>query len=142
VKLYNKLIAIRFVRFGVVGFIGFLVNFAGLSLFYHHLKISIVISQLVSAEIALICTFVGNNYWAFKADHHHSFLQKLGRYHMTSWVGLGINSAIVVVLVRYASLYYGLALVIGAAVALVWNYTLNKRFIFITKQEKTDTQTD
>lgn len=141
-KLYNKLTSIRFIRFGVVGSIGFLVNSAGLLLFYDKLKLPIIIAQLISAEIALMATFVGNNFWAFKADHHHTFIQKLARYHAGSWIGLGINSVIVVVLVKYFHLFSVLALGFGASVALLWNYTVNRRLIFISKEEKTDTQTE
>lgn len=133
VKYHDKFLKHGLIRFLVVGTVGFVVNFVCLTLFFHILKLPILISQLMGAEIALFFTFTGNNWWAFRGDHHHSLMQKLVRYHMSSWVGLGLNSLCVVVLVKYAGWYYGFALVVGAAIGLIWNYTLNRRVVFLHK---------
>lgn len=132
-KCHDKYLKPGMIRFLIVGGVGFVVNFIGLTILFHILNIPILVSQLLSAEVALLVTFVGNNYWSFRGDHHHTFTQKIIRYHMSGWIGLGLNSLCVVVLVKYAGWYYGLALVIGALVALTWNYTLNKKVIFLRK---------
>lgn len=132
-RYHDKYLKPGLIRFLFVGGVGFVVNFIGLTILFHMLGIPILISQLISAEVALIVTFFGNNYWAFSGDHHHTLKQKIMRYHMTAWIGVGINSLCVVLLVHYAHWYYGFALVVGAAVGLVWNYTLNKKVIFLRK---------
>ena len=56
---------IRFIRFGIVGFVGFLVNYLGLEV----LKIfglSTYWSTLIATEAAIISNFIFNNIWTFK----------------------------------------------------------------------------
>jgi dolichol-phosphate mannosyltransferase len=56
----------RFVKFGVVGFIGYLVNASTLYLFANLLKFSEAISWGLSTELAIISNFTWNNLWTFK----------------------------------------------------------------------------
>ena len=101
-----------------------------LALLFDILNAPILIAQIIGAETALLATFFGNNFWAFKGKHHHTFWIKLVRFHASALGGLLINSTSVVVLVKYGHLYYGAALVIGSVAGLVWNYTLYKKFVF------------
>lgn len=130
VKSYYKLISYNKIRFIIVGGGGFIVNYIGLATLYDLLKIPIVVSTILAAEVALLATFVGNNNWAFHYDHHHSLGNKLLRYHAGAAVGITINDLLVILLVHYAHIYYGLALVVGSATALIWNYTIYKRIVF------------
>ena len=130
VNSYYKLISIDKIRFIIIGGIGFVVNYLMLALFYDILSTPILIAQIFGAETALLATFFGNNYWAFKGRHRHTFWNKFIKFHASALGGLLINSFLVVVLVKYGHLYYGLALVIGSAAGLVWNYTLYKKFVF------------
>jgi putative flippase GtrA len=127
---YYRLIGYDKIRFLAVGAGGFLVNYGMLALLYDLLGAPILIAQIIGAETALLATFVGNNFWAFVGHHHISIKKKLIKFHASALAGLAINSAFVVVLVHYAHLYYGLALVIGSAAGLIWNYTMYKRFVF------------
>jgi putative flippase GtrA len=129
-KAYYRLFSHDFTRFAAVGAIGFIVNYAMLTLLYSVLKLPILLSQLLSAEVALLCTFTGNNFWAFTGHKHLSIKKKLLKYHLTSGIGILISTGVVTGLVKYAHLYYGVALVIGSALALIWNYTVNRKFIF------------
>ncbi len=54
-----------FVKFCVVGGIGFIVDFSLAYLFIHSFNISKVLSNMMSAEIAIISNFMLNNYWSF-----------------------------------------------------------------------------
>lgn len=101
-----------------------------LALLFDLLGAPILVAQIIGGETALLATFVGNNFWAFVGHHHISLKKKLVTFHLSAFGGLFINSAFVVVLVHFMHFYYGLALVIGSAAGLIWNYTLYKRFVF------------
>lgn len=101
-----------------------------LALLFDLFNAPIIVAQVLGAEAALLATFVGNNFWAFKGHHDISFRKKLLKFHVSAVAGLIINSTCVVLLVHFAHFYYGLALVIGSIAGLVWNYTLYKRFVF------------
>lgn len=107
-----------------------MVNYLSLTLFFHLLKVPILFSQIISAELALLSTFVGNNFWAFTHHHHFSLRRKLVKFHISAIAGLTINSTFVVTLVHFWNINYGIALVVGSLAGLVWNYNLYKRFVF------------
>lgn len=120
----------------VVGGIGFFVNYGMLALIYDLLGAPILVAQIIGAETALLATFAGNNFWAFVGHHHISIKKKLAKFHASALAGLAVNSFCVVVLVHYAHLYYGLALVVGSAAGLIWNYTAYKRYVFASHHNR------
>jgi len=129
----KTLFALNKIRFLTVGSVGFVVNYLILTVFYGIFHLPILFAQIIGAETALLATFVGNNFWAFNNHRHISVRKKLIRFHLSAGLGLIVNSGLVVILVHFAHLYYGVALVIGSCVALICNYTLYKHFVFKTK---------
>jgi putative flippase GtrA len=134
----ERLLAQEKARFVVIGGIGFAVNFLGLTLFFDTLHLPIAVAQVISVELAVLATFAGNNGWAFKGHDNIPLIRKLWRYHASSIVGMLLNSVITIALVDIAGLYYGLALIIGAIIGLLWNYTAYRRFVFMTHKNKQD----
>lgn len=57
----------RFVKFGTVGFIGYLINASALAIFSKKWGIE-WLSWLLSTEMAIISNFTLNNIWTFKSD--------------------------------------------------------------------------
>jgi putative flippase GtrA len=125
-------------RFLVVGGVGFVMNYMLLTIIYHWLKFPALPSQAFSAEVVLLATFVGNNFWSFTGHHHISIKRKLIKYNLTSGVGLLLNIITFTLLLKYAHLYYGLALVGGTLAGLVWNYTFNIKVVFKQHAVKVD----
>jgi putative flippase GtrA len=123
-------------RFIVVGAIGFVVNFLGLALFFDVLRLPIAIAQIVSVELAILATFVGNNSWAFSGHRHIPLGRKIWRFHASAVTGMAINSVVVIILVRFFDVHYGLSLAAGSLAGLTWNYTLYKHFVFKTTPPK------
>ncbi|MEK7061147.1 MAG: glycosyltransferase [Patescibacteria group bacterium] len=56
---------IRFIKFGIVGFTGFLVNYLGLEAL-KRFGLSTYFSTLLATETAIISNFIFNNAWTFK----------------------------------------------------------------------------
>src|SRR3990172_9040991 len=94
---------IDFVRFCIVGTLGFIINFSLLTVFFKVLGFHIFVSQLLSSEIAL-------------------FNNLLIQFHMSSWSAILGSAAIVTLSVRVFHLHYLVALVIASAVGLMWNF--------------------
>lgn len=55
----------RFIKFGVVGFTGFLVNFLGLEIL-KRAGLSTYVATLLATELSIISNFIFNNLWTFK----------------------------------------------------------------------------
>lgn len=130
IRVYYKLISYDKIRFLIIGGLGFVVNYLMLAGTFQVLRLPIAIAQVLSAETAVLATFFGNSFWTFGGHHHQTWLTKFIKFHISAIGGLIINSSCVILLVHYAHLYYGLALVVGSMVALLWNYTLYKHFVF------------
>lgn len=128
--MYHKVFERTFVRFALIGALGFLVNYLLLYLLFDLNHIPIIAAQIVGAESALLATFVGNNYWAFRHHQHIPLKKKLLRYHLSSGTGILITTTFIIFLVRYAHLYYGIALTLAAGVGMFWNFIFNNKVIF------------
>lgn len=129
-KTKNKLLKIDFIRFGLVGSVGFITNYIFLSLFYRLFKIEIIVSQLLAGEIALIVIFLLHNFWTYKGHEHIPFTKKLINFHGTQWAGQLIILLIVSVGVKNFKINYGISLVIASIIVMFWNYTWTKLYIF------------
>lgn len=114
-------------RFIVVGFIGFCINFAVLSILYRLLKIDLLPAQLIAAECAILMNFIFHNNWTYKDAVKDSSIKRIFEFHASSWVGAGLTTVTLLTLVHYGVQYF-FALVCGAVVALIWNF-LWTRFI-------------
>jgi putative flippase GtrA len=130
VKSYYNLISSDKIRFLVIGGVGFVINYVLLAITYSGLHLPIHLAQIISTELALVSTFIGNNYWAFKGHHHISIHKKFLKFQTSALAGLLVNYACQVILVHYAHMYYGLALAIGTLAGLIWNYFFYKKFVF------------
>lgn len=88
-----------FVKFGLVGFIGTLVDFFFYKVFIKMLLLPPATSKGFSTEVAIINNFLLNNFWTFKyRKTKTNFWQKLGLFNLVSLGGLVIGVLIVKVL--------------------------------------------
>lgn len=69
-----------FVKFAIVGFVGFTINITGLEFFYR-LGVSPAFAAAAGAEVSIISNFLLNNFWSFshkkiahKGHHLHKFI--------------------------------------------------------------------
>ena len=126
----HRLLKNDFIRFCVVGSVGFLVNLVFLTLLHGIVKLHVTPAQLISAELALLSNFVLHNAWTFKNHQHTSTWNKLVRFHMSSWTGVVITTVVVSVGVEHFKLSTLVSLVIASAIAMFWNFFWTKFFIF------------
>lgn len=135
------------VKFGLVGFVGTVVDFFFYKLFINLFGIPPASSKGISTEIAIISNFILNNYWTFKYRRTKTnFWQKLGIFNLVSLGGLIIG----VLIVKFLHLTYGDGFVdLGfkklaynnfyffATIppVMLWNFTVNH---FITWRNQED----
>lgn len=136
-----------FVKFGLVGVVGTLVDFLFYKVFINYFGISPATSKGMSAEIAIINNFFLNNFWTFRyRKTKTNFWQKLGIFNLVSLGGLVMSVLIVKFL--HVSFGDGFIYIFGHHVAynnfyffatippvMIWNFTVNH---FITWRNKED----
>lgn len=92
------------VKFGLVGFIGTLVDFLFYKIFIIHFGTPPATSKGISTEIAIINNFMLNNFWTFRYRRTKTNIwQKLGIFNLVSLGGLIIG----VLIVKFLHSTYG-----------------------------------
>lgn len=125
-------------RFLVVGGIGFGVNLAVLSLLYRVFEWSIVPSQLIAAEAAVLSNFFFHDNWTYLeriSKSHDKF--RIVKFHLTAWTGSGIISLVVILMVNTVHQNYLVGLVVASMVGLVWNFLWNRYFVWRGQKRQT-----
>lgn len=119
----------KFIRFCVVGFSGMLVDYSLTYLGKEKLKINKYVANGVGFLFAATSNFLLNQYWTFE-DKNPDDLIQFSQYLFVALIGLGINTAVIYLLVNKKDMNFYLAKLIAIAVAIIWNFTANYNFTF------------
>jgi dolichol-phosphate mannosyltransferase len=128
----------RFLKFGIVGGTGFVVNFLGLELL-KRFGLSTYFATLLATEAAIISNFIFNNIWTFKDKIITSFkdlIVQFAKFNFSSLFAVIVQPLIVsgaVILFGDRSLIHFLALVFALIVVIIpYNYVVYNLFIWKT----------
>ncbi|SRR6266496_1539921 len=119
-----------FIRFCVVGGLGFLINLFMLTLTFRMLRLPIILAQLISAEVAYVSNFFFHHTWTYAQRSDKTKRQLLVQFHLSSWTGLLLSTLIVYAMVEILRQNYVIGLVIASVVVLFWNYFWTKFYIW------------
>jgi putative flippase GtrA len=121
---------IQFLKFGVVGGLGYLVNLAAFALLVEGEGINHIIAAVLSFCIAVTNNFVLNRTWTFAgARGGHTGFQA-ARFFAVSLGGLGINLLVLSGLVDLAGAPAVASQATAVAVAMPFNFIGNKLWTF------------
>ena len=119
----------RFLRFGLVGGLGVLVNTAILYLLTSTAGVHYLVAALPATEVAILFNFVLNDRWTFRATQPQLAWQwRIARYNVIAFVGMIISIAALAALTHLFRIHYLIANLGGIACAMVWNYAGNSIF--------------
>ncbi len=145
----------QFIKFAIVGFIGFIVNTIGLELFVR-LGFRPSVSGMLGAEMAIISNFTLNNFWTFAAKRITSLRKvpvKFFQFNLTSVGAIIIQG----VTIELGTLFFGglmdglfsgvlkpywgdegyrFFFIMGIGFGLIWNYFAYTTFIWKTRKSK------
>ncbi len=116
---------LRFLRFGLVGSSGVVINLAALWLFHDELGLPLEPAGMLAVALAIVNNFVWNNYWTFGATGFAA--RRLARFVAVSLVGMAINVTALKLLVHFGAHYLPADLA-GILVATSWNFLANSRW--------------
>jgi dolichol-phosphate mannosyltransferase len=126
---------LRFVRFGLVGGSGVLVNQAVLYLLHdpQRLALPLLPSAAASAQVAMINNFVWNEFWTF-ADRvggragANGRLARFLKFEVICLVGLAISLGVLNLCTSQLHMHYLIGNLVAIGVSTAWNFLLNLRF--------------
>jgi dolichol-phosphate mannosyltransferase len=122
----------RFVKFGIVGASGVVVNMGALFVLKEFAGVPYFVASILAIELSIISNFTINLLWTWRDRSEEGTLWgKVIRYHLgagaTAVLG---NYVILIALTELAGLHYMISNLIGIAVGTVANYLINDLWTF------------
>ena len=126
----------QFLRFAAVGVVGFVVDTAALMFALKFLPLDLYTGRVFSYFVAATCTWALNRRFTFvHPDPAPAFLQWL-KFMGANALGGAVNYAVYAAVVTYTAIgpvYPVVGVAAGALVGLVFNFSVNKFWVFRTR---------
>ena len=114
----------RFVRFGVVGVSGMVVDFSVTWLCKEKFRWNKYVSNSLGFIIAATNNYIWNRLWTFESQND-SVAREYISFLIISVIGLGLNNLIIYLLHERMKLNFYLSKLIAIGIVTLWNFTLN-----------------
>lgn len=126
---FTKAVFYKFLKFGIVGASGMVVDFSLTYFFKEIIKIQKYVANAIGFTVAATVNYIFNRIWTFHSNDPQVTLQFF-KFFFISIAGLGINTFILYILVsKYKKNFY-LSKLFAVGVVLIWNFTINLLFTF------------
>jgi putative flippase GtrA len=119
----------QLLKFGLVGGLGYLINLAVFALLVNNLGVHHAIAAVGAFGVAVSNNFLWNRYWTFEPGDGHPAFQAF-RFFAVSLAGLGINLAVLEILLAVTSVGDLAAQAVAVAIAMPFNFLGNKLWTF------------
>jgi dolichol-phosphate mannosyltransferase len=119
----------QLLKFGIVGGSGYLINLAVFAILAGSLGVHHMVAAIGAFCVAVTSNFLWNRYWTFGPGESSAGFQAV-RFFTISLASLGINLAVLEVLVAGATVGELTAQAIAVAVAMPFNFLGNKLWTF------------
>ena len=125
-----------FIRFAVIGGLGYLLAIALLAFNTGVLKLEFAAANAITIFLTMIFTWLGNRYFTFRDRRAHGMqgiLQEWLKLMGANGLGAVVNYLCALMLVHYAAAPFSnkfVAQAVGVLAGLVFNFTLSKTLVF------------
>lgn len=126
---FNKAFIFKFLKFGVVGFSGLVVDFSITYLCKEKLKIHKYIANSLGFAVATATNYLLNRYWTFNSHNPASLIQ-FGKFFVVSLVGLALSNALIYLLNDKLKWNFYLAKACAIVIVSLWNFFANYLYTF------------
>ncbi len=143
--LKNKKEWTRFIKFGIVGIIGAVVDFGVMNLLSVAFKVPFIIASIISFTLAVINNFILNRFWTYPETRDNPFIKQLIQFAVVSCLGLAIRVPLLAYLDKVLTAFaaetipnfltptvvgHNVALAIVIGVVMLWNFFINRVWTF------------
>lgn len=127
---------LRFIKFGVIGASGIVVNSAVLWLLHEYAGLGIEAASPAAIAVAIFYNFVWNDRFTWRnnlENRRHNFIQRLWKYYLSSALGALINYAVLLLLTHVFGWHYLLSNLTGILAGTASNFLLSEFWVFQSK---------
>jgi putative flippase GtrA len=125
-----------FSRSQLTALLATVIDFGSLLIMVEYLHVHYVAAVAIAAALGAFTNYTANRFWAFESDG--SVPREMSRYALVSAGSLGWNTAGVWLLVSLSNgriVYYWAKIVVAITVGVVWNYPLQKYWVFASEKD-------
>jgi putative flippase GtrA len=127
--IIDKLLISKFIKFGVVGCSGMLIDFGTTYLCKEILRLNKYLSNCIGFILAATSNYFLNRIWTFESHKEKIGVQYV-QFMIVSVIGLGINSLALYILTDKLKWNFYFSKLIAIAVTTIWNFLGNILFTF------------
>lgn len=120
---------LKFIKFGIVGFSGLLIDFALTWLLKEKARISPYVANAAGFIVAASSNWYLNRIWSFESQNSH-LMEEYVAFLLVSLLGLLINTAVLFVGINKFKLNFYVAKAVAIAVTTFWNFFANYYYTF------------
>ncbi|WKN40830.1 GtrA family protein [Tunicatimonas pelagia] len=128
-ELISEALFFKFIKFGLVGASGLIVDFAATYLLKERVEINKYLANGIGFALAASSNFALNRYWTF-ASTDPAIFQQYSKFLVISTVGLAFNHIIVYYLAGRGQLNFYFSKGISIAIVVIWNFLANYYYTF------------
>jgi dolichol-phosphate mannosyltransferase len=127
----------RFVRFGLVGGSGVVVNNALLLVLVELAGVPAIAAAVVATECAIVTNFLLNDRWTFAdvRDAGRSWPRRFVSYNLLTLGGLVLSVGALALLHGLAGVHYLVANLAGIGIGTLWNYGSNHQWTWARRAD-------
>jgi dolichol-phosphate mannosyltransferase len=136
----KRLLRSRFIRFGIVGGTGVVVNIGFYALFHDLFRVKLMVASAMAFELSVISNFILNEYWTFKDRKSGKSVALLARgvlFNLSVLLGGALQLGTLGTLTHYLHMWDKAALLIGICLGALTNYFVCNHLIFRNKATPT-----
>ena len=125
----------RFLKFMVVGTIGFVIDFGTLNLLVLLAGMDVLVANTISFSLAVLSNFTWNRLWTYPDSRSKQARSQLVQFAIVNVVGWGITTFVLWALTPIFTdligrLGYNLAKAIATIIVLFWNFFVNRYWTY------------
>lgn len=129
---------ISFMKFGITGLSGMVLDFSVTWLFKDVLFINKFLANGIGFTAAVISNYLINRAWTFRSKA--KMTRQFAGFATVSVIGLLLNTLIVYVFNQLLSLNFYFSKVIAVGLVFIWNFSINYFFVFKSSKSHTTDQ--
>jgi putative flippase GtrA len=126
---FNYAFFLKLLKFGVVGFVGLIVDFSITYICKEKLKIHKYVSSSLGFSIATATNYRLNRLWTFER-HDAATMTQFGKYFMICLVGLALSNILIYLLNDKLKWNFYVAKACAIIIVSLWNFFANYLYTF------------
>lgn len=128
-KLKNNKLINQILKFGVVGGLAFVIDYASLIIFKEIIGLGVLISAALAFTISVIFNYILSIKWVFDVNKENSAKKNFILFIIFSIIGLILTEIIMYLGTEVLIINYLIVKIIATAIVMVFNFITRKLFL-------------